>query len=323
MATESTAKKPAAKKTATRRKTTTPRKPAAKKTPVKKIEDFSTAELERVLEERYKEAREKEIETKLANEFANPSEEIPDAPSKDVSREYLLEAGPGNYDITSPTGKSEKTVEAVPPVKVPLFARNLRNTLVSYRLARQADGKRTDLQPRGNRGDIVKLEDGDIEDPQFIDVVAYGLVEIITASEAADAIQKQSTNQQQAPHPAFALLRSELDQPYAPGSVKLETEFGHQGQVVGQVQTPNPVTGDGNLGRGGGQSPISRPSDNPAGVSQLPSPQNNLQGDAAAQARDAAARAVKENSANTVDSPNALHAALGGLSVSVAPTQRS
>lgn len=288
MAEETTpAKKPAAKKPAARKPAT--RKPAARKPAAKKPEDLSREELLALL--------------------AKQDEKNPEPAG---SKEAVEWVAPPQAKTAEEAAGTPRLAETAPTVSTTLFIRNLRGTPVSYRLARQEGKRRTDLKPRGQRGDIVKLEEGDLEDPGIVDAVAYGLVEIITSSEASSAIQKQSVNQQQAVHPAFAHIRNELDKPYAPGSVSTEAEGGGTGFVVGQVATPDPQFG--NKAVTATRDIVTRgDAPAPAGVSQLNVPVQAGE-EANLAARDALARAAKQ--------PNGPLEALG-LTLSVNPTQQS
>jgi hypothetical protein len=118
------------------------------------------------------------------------------------------------------------------------YIRNLRNIEVHFRLERQSDKtkKRTNLNPRGQRGDLVKLEPEDLEDHELNTQINYGLVEIITAAEAKKVLAGQTINQQQRVHPAMASLRNELDKPYEQGAVTVEASYEDQGVVVANLK---------------------------------------------------------------------------------------
>jgi hypothetical protein len=94
--------------------------------------------------------------------------------------------------------------------------RNLRQMDVGFRLSRQeATGqKRTNLKPRGQRGDIVKLEPGDLKDAELQTQVSYGLVEVIPEGEALEAIRKQYTNYQNTVPAHIAMLRNPKGEEY-------------------------------------------------------------------------------------------------------------
>jgi hypothetical protein len=118
------------------------------------------------------------------------------------------------------------------PAPTGFYARNLRNAEVHIRLTRQEKTKkRLELKPRGQRGDLAKLQPEDVEDDELLANVGI-LVEIITAGEAKDILAKQLNNVQAAVHPAMAMLRNELGQPYRPENIRVEAEFNSQGQTV-------------------------------------------------------------------------------------------
>lgn len=126
------------------------------------------------------------------------------------------------------------------------YVRNLRNTELGFRLERQqgTGKKRFDLKPRGQRGDLKKLEPKDLEDEVLVNQINYGVVEIITADEAREILSKQSTNAQQAPHPAYAALRNELGKEYKEGAIRVEPEFNEQGITVAHI---DPAVAQGRL----------------------------------------------------------------------------
>jgi len=230
------------------------------------------------------------------------------------------------YEAGSHTNAAKAALEAAEqeskakaeeePKAGPFYARNLRNVEVGFRLARQDKGKkRFDLKPRGQRGDLVKLQPEDLEDDTLINQVNYGVIEIITAAEAKAALEKQSTNAQQAIHPAMAMLRNELGQPYEPENIRTEAEFNSQGITVAQLK---PVGGEfgeiefdrANRGSFNRNQPVNNtaPGGNPAIISD-----GFARNDSAAQA-DAVARR------KDLQGPEA---GLGGVSVVVEPTQRT
>jgi hypothetical protein len=94
--------------------------------------------------------------------------------------------------------------------------RNLRDMEVNFRLSRQTESgkKRTHLEPRGRRGDIVKLEPEDLRDVELQTQVQYGLVEVIPEGEALEAIRKQYNNAQTSVPAHIAALRNPLGQEY-------------------------------------------------------------------------------------------------------------
>lgn len=193
----------------------------------------------------------------------------------------------------------------------PWFIRNLRNVEVHFRLGRQEGQtkKRTNLEPRGSRGDILKIENDDLNDENLITQVSYGLIEIITAAEARKVIDGQSVNQQQAVHPAMALLRNELGQPYQQTEVPvvgdnsytvahLNPQGGEAGALPGQGRGVDwNAIHSGNAGVGG----------NPSIVSDGFAAPPEVQADVIARRKD-------------IEGPAA---GLGGVKVTVEPTQRT
>jgi hypothetical protein len=129
------------------------------------------------------------------------------------------------------------------------YARNTRGVEVRFRLSRQSDrGKKpTLLKPRGQRGDLFRLEEHDLEDPELQTQVAYGLIEIIPYAEAKAAIEKQGYNIQAAPHPALSALRTPTGKEYEQGSIRTEAEFNSQGQVVAHLDPVPNAPGLGNI----------------------------------------------------------------------------
>lgn len=215
--------------------------------------------------------------------------------------------------VTSNDAPAQEETPEVGPQYSGFYVRNLRNVEVHFRLSRQAGQteKRTNLNARGRRGDLAKLEDSDLHDEALLTQVNYGLVEIITAGEARKILEGQSTNQQQAVHPAMASLRNELDQPYQQSAVKVEAEYNQQGTVVANLKPQGGEAGEiASQGRGVDwdsirtQAPIGG---NPAIVS------DGFSADAAAKA-DAIARQ------KNLEGPQA---GLGGVKVTIEPTQKT
>lgn len=107
------------------------------------------------------------------------------------------------------------------------YVRNLRGVDVGFRLTRQQKQgeKRTNLKPRGARGDMVRLEPNDLKDPELSTQVEYGLVEVIPEGEALEAIKRQYTNAQVQVPAHIAALRNELGQEYTQANpVRMATD---------------------------------------------------------------------------------------------------
>lgn len=191
------------------------------------------------------------------------------------------------------------------------FVRNLRYVQVGFRLTRQQDTKtkRTDLKPRGQRGDLAKLKEEDLQDDELLRQVNLGVVEIIPFGEAKKVLEGQATNQQQQGNPLHDALRNELGKPYDAGAIKLEPSYEDQGIVVAQLTPQGGEAGAiASQGRGVDWQAARNIGGNPAIISDGFNPP-----DAAAQAD---ARARQKN----VEGPAAGLAE--GIKVVVEPTRR-
>ena len=137
-----------------------------------------------------------------------------------------------------------------------LFVRNNYHTDFSLRLDRHEGKRRIELKPRGQRGDFSPIQKADLSDPALIANVNIGVIEVITAGEAAEVATKQTTNQQKV-HPALAVLRNELGEEYAQDAVKTEIPFEQQGVVVAELEDGNVVMERGGIRRkrGPGEGP--------------------------------------------------------------------
>lgn len=117
------------------------------------------------------------------------------------------------------------------------YIRNLMNVPLRFKLERHTPGQRgIQLQARGNRGDLAPVQVEDQNDPIFQDNLALGLFEIVTASEASNVVDKQTTNQQ-AVHPAMLALRNEKGDAYDHDALKVDqVPFEKQGVVVAKLE---------------------------------------------------------------------------------------
>lgn len=122
--------------------------------------------------------------------------------------------------------------------------RNIRYTPANFRLKEL--GRRVELAPRGQRGDIVPIKKGEQGDPDFIankDLI----FEVITDEEAKEVIAKQSTNQQggRQRHPSLDILRSETGKEYADDAIKLDSSTNEdKGRVVAYTREVAEGVGD-------------------------------------------------------------------------------
>lgn len=221
------------------------------------------------------------------------------------------------------TERSQKTVEQ-PTEPVRYAARNLTGYEFGFQLDRQADKnkKRTDLKPRGQRGDFTLLQEGDLDDPALQDQVNVGAIEIITATEAAKIAKKQTTNQQRV-HPALALLRNEYGEEYEEGAFSTAQTFEDQGVVVAELHDGQVAVDRGGIvrpgrepepERGRGSQRLRRPGKSPM-VTQSPQTIRTRPTDATAANTDAKAR-IKGLGGPSAGVPD-------GVQVTVAPTQKT
>lgn len=104
----------------------------------------------------------------------------------------------------------------IPPEEPVWYMRNLRAMDVGFRLSRQNQegAKRTNLKPRGQRGDMVKLDPNDLRDSELQTQIAFGLIEVIPEGEALAALKKQYTNAGNQIPPHIAMLRNERGEEY-------------------------------------------------------------------------------------------------------------
>jgi hypothetical protein len=109
------------------------------------------------------------------------------------------------------------------------YIRNIRHVPVSIRLD---TGRKIQLQPRGQRGDTVPVNNEEMQDEKFVGNQDL-LFELVTESEGKNIIAKQTTNQQ-AVHPALFQIRTPTGEVYRSGVV-VEENFTDQGKVVGVV----------------------------------------------------------------------------------------
>lgn len=117
----------------------------------------------------------------------------------------------------------------------PKWVRNLYTSPFSLRLQRQSDTKtrRIELKPRGVRGDMFPLEDGDEKD--HILIANLGRVEVIGDGTAKRVLAGQTHNIQKT-NTTLAMIVNEVGEPIQ--KLTVETEYNQQGVVVGYID-PN------------------------------------------------------------------------------------
>lgn len=211
----------------------------------------------------------------------------------------------------------------------PWYVRNGYTAPLSLRLDRQTEKRRIELKPRGVPGDMHPLEDSDLKDPILKRNVTIGVCEIIPAGEANRILERQTTNMGERVHTPTAILRNSQGQGYST-PVRTEIEYNAQGAVVGVIN-PEQIQGgvaDKAVARDGGVQRVNQVNQtpqreiasqfiptggNPAvidnGNGVIPPPLDPVQ----AKIRDDLARRKR------IEGPAA---ALGGMQVTVNPTQR-
>lgn len=117
----------------------------------------------------------------------------------------------------------------------PKWVRNLYSSPFSLRLQRQSDTKtrRIELKPRGVRGDMFPLEEGDEKD--HILIANLGRIEIIGDGTAKRVLSGQTHNIQKT-NTTLAMIVNEVGEPIK--KLTVETEYNQQGVVVGYID-PN------------------------------------------------------------------------------------
>jgi hypothetical protein len=121
-----------------------------------------------------------------------------------------------------------------PVVASPLnHIRNLHYAVARVRIKNEDRDKSRSitLQPRGQRGDLAKLSEGELASPDYLNNVDI-LFEAITEDEAGYVIYRQTHNQQ-AVHPAAAALRTETGNVYE--GVVLAEPLAKRSVTVGEV----------------------------------------------------------------------------------------
>lgn len=176
---------------------------------------------------------------------------------KTIAQQAVKNAALAQFSKPETASNAGATAEA--PTRPASFIRNRYHTEVSLRFERHDGKRRIELKPRGQRGDFAPIQPADLNEPVLIDNVNIGLIELISAGEAAEIASKQTTNQQKV-HPALAVLRNELGEEYGDDAIKLEIPFEQQGVVVAELQDGQVVVDNGTgirRKRAPGQEPAS------------------------------------------------------------------
>lgn len=262
-------------------------------------------------------------EQQLRDEIARLRAEREDGQSSLSEDRQLMNLGWSAAAPQADTRPDPTTGEAHAPV---FYARNLRGVEVRFRLTRQnvQGSKPTLLKPRGSRGDMFRLEAGDLQDAELRTQVAYQLIEIIPEGEALNSINKQAIN---ASEPGARAIHQMLTNEKGDKMLtETNTEvvktdalpFEQQGVTVARLN-PQENSPTGELpSRGKGIDWAAARNVDPVqkGVGQGPIIHDGYADETAAlAARDAAARA------KNLDGPKA--GGLGGMKVTVAETEKS
>jgi hypothetical protein len=147
---------------------------------------------------------------------------------------WLAQQKAVEIEITA-AADAEAAILAEEDAEGPKWVRNLYTSPFSLRLQRQSDTKtrRIELKPRGVRGDMFPLEDGDEND--HILRANLGRVEIIGDGTAKRILAGQTHNIQKT-NTTLAMITNEVGEPIK--KLTVETEYNQQGVVVGYID-PN------------------------------------------------------------------------------------
>lgn len=112
-----------------------------------------------------------------------------------------------------------------------IYLRNLHGCESRVNLS---DGRKIELKPRGQRGDMESVTADEFKDQKVQDNI--GLVyEPLTEESARKVMDKQNTNRQE-PHAPFAAITNERGEQYHQANVPVEKAFEEQGEVVGKIE---------------------------------------------------------------------------------------
>lgn len=115
----------------------------------------------------------------------------------------------------------------------PWWVRNGYTAPFTLRLERQTERVRLELKPRGMPGDMHRIEKEDLESTLLQRNIDIGVIEVITDSEAKRIIAGQTTNMnRRSVHVPTALLRNAKGETYQEDAVKTEVSWDQQGVTV-------------------------------------------------------------------------------------------
>lgn len=152
--------------------------------------------------------------------------------------------------------------------------------------------RRIELKPRGARGDIFPLEEGDEKDPDLRSSLRDGYVELLGQTAAEEIVAQQTQNIQRVHAPLAMLTNEKGERPEGGFKVDMQTEFNKQGIVVGVIDqsTQGQKHGLGQLHRPEQVQRFFPTGGNPAIVSSGFEPHTALSEDAKASIADDLAR---------------------------------
>ncbi len=206
------------------------RKPAAKAAPTV---DLTGTETEVPIQQEYDPAWHATVEAYVTLRDAGAV--IPDAIRIPV--EAWLKEQEKAHRIAQAKAAEASAQRQEADAKGPKWIRSGVSSEFVLRLERQEDKRRRiELKPRGQRGDLFPLEPGDEKDQGVVTSVQAGYVELIGQSEAEEIIAHQTTNIHRVHSPLAVLTNERGERPEGGFGVKVETEHGKQGVVVGVIK---------------------------------------------------------------------------------------
>jgi hypothetical protein len=113
-----------------------------------------------------------------------------------------------------------------------IYLRNLRNCETRVNIT---GGRKIELQPRGQRGDMESITAEEFKDQKVKDNIGL-IFEPLKEETAQAVIDKQNTNRQE-PHAPFAAITNQLGEKYQQADIPVEKSFEEQGEVVGKIES--------------------------------------------------------------------------------------
>jgi hypothetical protein len=113
-----------------------------------------------------------------------------------------------------------------------IYLRNLHGCEGRVNLS---DGRKIELKPRGQRGDMESVTEQEFKDQKLQDNIGL-IFEPLSEESAQEVTEKQNTNRQE-PHAPFAAITNERGEQYHQAEVPIEKSFEQQGEVVAKVES--------------------------------------------------------------------------------------